>query len=66
MLDSLPALIVRRLLTGISARSIAADLLFSSLGYMGDTPGGDLNYTGHCFRSYVSRLRLYSELSNRK
>jgi hypothetical protein len=66
MFDSLPALIVRRLLTGISARSIAADLLFSSLGYMGDTPSGDLNYTRHCFRSYVGELCLYLKLSNRK
>jgi hypothetical protein len=66
MLDSLPALIIRRLLTEISARSIAADLLFSSLGYMGDTPGGDLNYTRHYFRSYVGSLCLYSKLSNRK
>jgi hypothetical protein len=66
MSDSLPALIACRLLTEISARSIAADIYFSSLGYMGYTPGGNLNYTGHCFRSYVSRLRLYSELSNRK
>jgi hypothetical protein len=66
MSDSLPPLIACRLLTEISARSIDADLYFSSLGYMGDTPGGNLNYTGHCFRSYVSGLRLYSELSNRK
>jgi hypothetical protein len=64
MPDSLPALIACRLLTEISAHSIAPDLYFSSLGYMGDTPGGDLNYTGHCFRSYVGSLRL--ELSNRK
>jgi hypothetical protein len=66
MSDSLPALIACRLLTEISARSIDADLYFSSLGYMGDTPSGNLNYTGHCFRSYVSTRRLYSELSNRK
>jgi hypothetical protein len=66
MLDSLPALTTCRLLTEFSARSIDADLYFSSLGYMGDTPGGNLNYTRHCFRSYVSGLRLCSELSNRK
>jgi hypothetical protein len=62
----MPALIARRLLTDISARSIAADFHFSSLGYMGDTPGGDLNYIGHCFGCYVGGLRLYSKLSNRK
>jgi hypothetical protein len=62
----MPALIARRLLTEISACSIAADLHFSSLGYMGDTPGGDLNYTRHCFRCYVGDLRLLSKLSNRK
>jgi hypothetical protein len=66
MSDSLPALIACRLLTKISACSVAADLHFSSLGYMGDTPGSHLNYTGHCFRSYVGSLRLYSKLSNRK
>jgi hypothetical protein len=66
MSDSLPALIACRLLTEISVCSIAADLHFSSLGYMGDTPGGNFNYTGHCFRSYVSGLRLCSKLSNRK
>jgi hypothetical protein len=62
----MPALIARRLLTDISARSIAADLHFSSLRYMGDTPIGDLNYTGHCFRCYVGGLSLYSKLSNRE
>jgi hypothetical protein len=66
MSDSLPALIASRLLTDISARSIAADLYFSLLGYMGDTPGGDLNYIGHCIRCYVGSLRLYLKLSNRK
>ena len=66
MSDSLPALIACRLLTEIPARSIAAYLYFSSLDYLGDTPGGNLNYIGHCFRSYVSGLRLYLELSNRK
>jgi hypothetical protein len=66
MLDGLPALAVRRLLTRISARSIAADVLFSSLGYMGDTPSGDLNYTRHCFRTYVGDLSLYLKPSNRK
>jgi hypothetical protein len=62
----MPASIARRLLTDISARSIAADLHFSSLGYMGGTSGGDFNYIGYCFRCYVGGLRLYSKLSNRK
>jgi hypothetical protein len=62
----MPASIARRLLTDISARSIAADLHFSSLGYMGGTPGGDFNYIGHWFRCYVGGLRLHSKLSNRK
>jgi hypothetical protein len=66
MLDSLPALIACRLLTKNLARLVAADLHFSSLGYMGDTPGSYLNYTGHCFRGYVGSLRLYLKLSNRK
>jgi hypothetical protein len=66
MSDNLPALTARRLLTEILARSITANLYFSSLGYMGDTPGGDLNYTRHCFRCYVGGLSLYSKLSNRE
>jgi hypothetical protein len=61
----MPVLIARRLLTDISAPSIAADFHFSSLGYMGDKPAGDLNYTRHYFRCYVGGLRLYSKLSNR-
>ncbi|KAH5707480.1 hypothetical protein HBI81_250770 [Parastagonospora nodorum] len=48
------------------ARPIAADIHFSSLGYMGGTPGGGLNDTGHCFRNYVGGLYLYSKLSNRE
>jgi hypothetical protein len=62
----MPALIARRLLTDISARSIAANLYFSSLGYIDHTPSSDLNYTRHCFRYYVGGLRLYLKLSNRK
>jgi hypothetical protein len=54
------------LLIGALARPIAADIHFSSLGYMGGTPGGSLNDTGHCFRNYVGGLYRYSKLSNRK
>jgi hypothetical protein len=52
MLDNLPALFSRRLVTnGSLAHSVIAKLHFSSLGYMGGASGGDNNYTRHHFRS---------------